>query len=105
GARVLARNVTTLKGRCRAFGDVAPYCPFIEIVRSVLRLPVRGVIDSSELVAKVRGIDGSLESFVPLYFHLLSVHSESHPIPGHLQGEYLEAALVEALTTLFIVLS
>jgi predicted ATPase len=25
--RVLARNVTTLKGRCRAFGDVAPYCP------------------------------------------------------------------------------
>ena len=103
--RVMARNVTTLKGRCRAFGDVAPYCPFIEIVRSVLRLPVRGVIDSSELVARVREIDASLEPFLPVYLHLLSVHSESHPIPRHLQAEHLEAALVEALTTLFIVLS
>ena len=103
--RVMARNVTTLKGRCRAFGDVAPYCPFIEIVRSVLRLPVRGVIDASELVARVREIDASLEPFLPLYLHLLSVHSESHPIPRHLQGEHLEAALVEALATLFIVLS
>ena len=34
--RLSATGATALQGRCRAFGDVAPYCPFIEIVRGAL---------------------------------------------------------------------
>ena len=46
-----------MKGRCRAFGDVAPYCPFIEIVRGALRLERRAVVDSGNLVERIRAID------------------------------------------------
>jgi class 3 adenylate cyclase/tetratricopeptide (TPR) repeat protein len=118
----VAGSVEVLKGRCRAFGDVAPYCPFIDIVRGALRLcrqnadaeadlPRRsrqakaGVADSVEIVARFRALDASLESFLPLYLHLLSEPSESHPLPRHLQGEHLQAALVDALAALFTVLS
>ena len=86
-----------LQGRCRAFGDVAPYCPFIEIVRGALQLEPGGAADSGGVVASVRAIDASLEPFLPLYLHLLSVPSESHPLPRHLQGEHLQAALLDAL--------
>ena len=124
-----AGSVDVLKGRCRAFGDVAPYCPFIEIVRGALRLSARSedaeaglsrrsayvegdlprrsvgakadVADSAEIVARFRALDASLESFLPLYLHLLSEPSESHPLPRHLQGEHLQAALVDALAALF----
>jgi predicted ATPase len=49
-------------------------------------------------VARLRAIDRSLEPFLPLYLHLLSVPSESHPLPRHLQGEHLQAALLDALS-------
>ena len=107
-----AGGVLALKGRCRAFGDVAPYCPFIEIVRDALRPATprgsytRDSADSRSLAAQFHAIDESLEPFVPLYLHLLSVPSESHPLPRHLrQGEHLQAALVDALAALFDVLS
>ena len=54
--------------------------------------------DSETIVARIRAIDDSLEPFVPLYLHLLSVPSESHPLPRHLQGEHLQAALLDALS-------
>ena len=114
----MAGSVDVLKGRCRAFGDVAPYCAFIDIVRGALRLcpqnadaeaglPRRsrqakaGVADSGEIVARFRALDASLESFLPLYLHLLSEPSELYPLPRHLQGEHLQAALVDALAALF----
>jgi hypothetical protein len=37
---------------------------------------------------------------VSLYLHLLSVPSDSHPLPRHLQGEHLQAALLDALSAL-----
>ena len=60
-----------------------------------------GTADAADVVAKFRAIDASLEPFVPLYLHLLSVPAESHPLPRHLQGEHLQAALVDALAALF----
>ncbi|HEY7057986.1 MAG TPA: tetratricopeptide repeat protein, partial [Vicinamibacterales bacterium] len=98
-------GLATLQGRCRAFGDVAPYCPFIEILRGILQLKSLGVADAHALVSKLRTIDASLEPFLPLYLHLLSVPSEAYPFPRHLQGEHLQAALVDALVSLFAVLS
>jgi tetratricopeptide (TPR) repeat protein/class 3 adenylate cyclase len=99
-----ARGIAVLQGRCRAFGDVAPYGPIIEIVRGALRVEPSDA-DARALVATFCAVDASLEPFVPLYLHLLSVPSESHPLPRHLQGEHLQAALVDALAALFAVLS
>jgi serine/threonine protein kinase/tetratricopeptide (TPR) repeat protein len=100
-----ARDVLALQGRCRAFGDVAPYGPFIEVVRGALRLTTLGTADVTDVVAQFRSIDASLEPFVPLYLHLLSLPGDSHPLPRHLQGEHLQAALVDAMAALFNVLS
>src|SRR5439155_14927006 len=60
-------DVVALQGRCRAFGDVTPYGPFIEIVRSALHLKMPGAADSAELVARICALDVSLERFLPLY--------------------------------------
>ncbi len=100
-----ARDVLALQGRCRAFGDVAPYGPFIEIVRGALRRTTLGPADAAGVVVQFRSIDASLEPFVPLYLHLLSLPSDSHPLPRHLQGEHLQAALVDAMAAFFTVLS
>jgi tetratricopeptide (TPR) repeat protein/class 3 adenylate cyclase len=97
--------IHVLQGRCPAFGDVAPYFPFIEILRGALQVTPGRPVESTELVASVEALDSSLESYVPLYLHLLSVPSVSHPLPRHLQGEHLQAALVDALAALFTSLS
>ena len=94
-------DVTLLQGRCRAFGDVAPYGPFIEIVRTSLRIDAHRPADPAAVVANVCALDASLESFVPLYLHLLSLRGERYPLPRHLQGEHLQAALVDALAAFF----
>ena len=100
-----AADVTLLQGRCRAFGDVAPYGPFIEIVRTSLRIDAHGPGDPAAVVANVCALDASLESFVPLYLHLLSLRGERYPLPRHLQGEHLQAALVDALAAFFTAVS
>lgn len=98
-----ARGVRLLQGRCRAYGDAAPYFPFVEILREAL--DVRAGLDSRDTVARIRAIDASLEPFIPLHLHLLSVPTESHPLPHHLPGENLQAALLDALAAVFAVLS
>ena len=100
-----AADVTLLQGRCRAFGDVAPYGPFIEIVRTSLRIDAHRPADPAAVVANVCALDASLESFVPLYLHLLSLRGERYPLPRHLQGEHLQAALVDALAAFFTAVS
>jgi predicted ATPase len=94
-----------LHGRCRAYGDVAPYFPFIEILREALDMRTPASADSRDVVARILAIDASLEPFLPLYLHLLSVPSESHPLPRHLEGEHLQAALLDALAGLLAVLA
>jgi predicted ATPase len=100
-----AGGVTLLRGRCRSFGDVAPYGPFIEIVRTALGVDAHGSADAAGVVAKVCAIDDSLEPFVPLYLHLLALPAERYPLPRHLQGEHLQAALIDALASFFTALS
>ncbi len=100
-----ASGVRLLSGRCRGYGDVAPYAPFVELVRDALGLRTLAVRESGDVVDRIRAIDPSLEPFVALYLHLLSVPSDSHPLPRHLRGEHLQAALLDALATLIEALS
>jgi tetratricopeptide (TPR) repeat protein/class 3 adenylate cyclase len=100
-----AGGVRLLHGRCRAYGDTAPYSPFIEILRDALHMRAAAGTDSGAIVARIEAIDAALEPFVPLYLHLLSVPSDSHALPRHLQGEHLQAALLDALAALLVALA
>jgi predicted ATPase/class 3 adenylate cyclase/tRNA A-37 threonylcarbamoyl transferase component Bud32 len=86
-----------LQARCRAYGDVEPFFPFVEILRDALDMRA-AVSDSAAIVARIRAIDPALEPFLPLYLHLLSVPSDSHPLPRHFRGEHLQASLLDALS-------
>ena len=88
-----------LQGRCRSYGGLAAYSPFVEALREVLRLPPAETrrVGVDDVVTRIRSIAPALETFVPLYLHLLSMTSESHPLPQHLRGEPLQAAMGEAL--------
>ena len=59
------------------------------------------MLGADDVVARILGHSPALEIFVPLYLHLLSLRSDSFPLPQHLRGEPLQSALGEALITLF----
>jgi serine/threonine protein kinase/predicted ATPase len=104
----LAHNqeVRVLQGRCRAYGDVTPYFPFVEVLRHALGAGVSWTEDEAHaLVERLRAIDPSLEPFIPLYLHLLAVPTESHQLPRHLQGEHLQATLLGAMARLLTVVA
>ena len=86
---------------------MAPYVPFVEILHDALSLRGRAPqeYNADDVVARARAIDAALEPFVPLYLHLLSMQSEAFPLPRHLQGEHLRAALPEALTAIVVALA
>jgi tetratricopeptide (TPR) repeat protein/class 3 adenylate cyclase len=96
GARVL-------RGRCQSYGGTTPYLPFIEALREMLGLDVHDRREGAvELVAeRIRGIDPSLQGYIPLYLHLLSMPGDAYPVPRHLQGERFQAAMLDALVAIF----
>ena len=95
----MAAGVRVLRACCRAYGDSVPYGVFVQILCAALdlRSPLAG---TEAVAARIRGLDASLEPFLPLYLHLLSVSSEGYALPRHLHGEHLQAALLEALATI-----
>ncbi|HVL67514.1 MAG TPA: tetratricopeptide repeat protein [Vicinamibacterales bacterium] len=98
--RVRKVNIRLLLGRCRAYGGVSPYLPVVEVLRDILGPD--GHDDAPGLAARVRSVDPSLEPFIPLYLHLLSIGSSEFPVPRHLQGEHLHAAMVDAVVALIM---
>jgi class 3 adenylate cyclase/tetratricopeptide (TPR) repeat protein len=105
--RVGQTGAKILQGRCRPPGRMAPYVPFVEILHDALSLRGRTPqeYNADDVVARARAIDAALEPFVPLYLHLLSLQSDAFPLPRHLQGEHLRAALPEALTAIVVALA
>ena len=55
----------------------------------------------SDLAARIRGVDASLEPFIPLYLHLLARASDAFVVPRHLRGEHFSAAMHDALGAIF----
>jgi class 3 adenylate cyclase/Tfp pilus assembly protein PilF len=92
-----------IEGRCVSYGATTPYLPFIQALRGVLRLGGQDQesVPVEELIERIHAIDPALHDFVPLYLHLLSIQSDAFPVPRHLQGEPLQAAMLEALVTIF----
>ncbi|UCD91051.1 MAG: AAA family ATPase [Desulfobacterales bacterium] len=91
-------KITVLQGRCQSYGSDIPYLPFVDAIRRGLHL--RDEYSPAELLEKavtnIKAIDPSLEQYIPLYLHLLSIRSD-YPLPAHLQGKELRKAMEEAL--------
>jgi class 3 adenylate cyclase/tetratricopeptide (TPR) repeat protein len=98
-----ATGPRVLRARCRAYGDGVPYGVFVQILCAALGLRPP-LANADAVVAKIRALDASLAPVLPLLLHLLSVSSEAHALPRHLQGEHLQAALLDALATIVGVL-
>ena len=101
-ARCGGEGVRVLVGRCNPEGRGTPYVPFIEVLGEALQLAGHetAVARATEVVARVRSLAPALVEYLPLYLHLLAVTSAEYPLPRHLQGEHLQAAMNEALAAL-----
>jgi tetratricopeptide (TPR) repeat protein len=97
--RLERERVTILQGRCTSRTRHHPFQPFIEALQDHLRLRSHapGRCRPDVVVARIREVAPELETYVPLYLHLLSIPSEAHPLPKHLEGEPLHRVLVKAL--------
>jgi class 3 adenylate cyclase/tetratricopeptide (TPR) repeat protein len=96
--------ITVLQGRCQSYGQSIPYFPHINALRRGLKLRDKDTpIELHEkAVSSVLAIDPSLETYLPVYLHLLSIPSEVYPLPQHLHGQELTNAILDALAALFI---
>lgn len=105
--RIGETNVKVLQGRCRSYGGVAPYLPFMEILREALHVQASQPheINADDIVTRIRDIDASLEPLAPLYLHLLSIPSETHALPRHLRGEHLRESMPEAIAAILTLLA
>jgi serine/threonine protein kinase/tetratricopeptide (TPR) repeat protein len=95
-------GITILQGRCQSYGGDIPYQPFIDLLRDLLNLQESddaGLL--SRAISGIREIDPNLEIYIPFYLHLLSLQSEEHLLPGHLQSEDFRLTILEALTAIF----
>lgn len=100
--RIGGTNVRILQARCRSYGGVAPYLPFVDLLRDALQVRASSPLEISadDIVARIRAIDASLEPLAPLYLHLLSIPSETHALPRHLRGEHLRESMPEAIAAI-----
>lgn len=95
--------VQLLQGRCQSHDSQVPYRPLIETLRDSLKRNEGDIEDLTpdRAVDQIRAVDPALEEFIPLYLHLLSIKSEAHPLPKHMEGEQLRLAMIEALSAVF----
>ncbi len=102
--RLAGEDVTVLQGLCQPRGS-GPFLPFVEALRSHL-LPDGELAQQDAvqcLVARIRELDAGLEPYIPVCLHLLSLHSDAHPMPEHADGTNLRLAILEALSAIFTV--
>ncbi len=95
-------NVRSTVGRCREQGSLTPLLPFIESVKDMLGV-AKALPDNAhdEVVTKTRELAPQLEDYIPLILHVLSIESEQYALHSYLEGEDLQAALGEALISVF----
>jgi serine/threonine protein kinase/tetratricopeptide (TPR) repeat protein len=96
-------GVTVLQGHCASRGGLQPFQPFIEALQDHFRVGqgVTGKVGAERVIRRIRQVAPELDTYAPLYLHLLSLSSEAHPLPEHLEGESLNRVLLTALTALF----
>jgi len=99
------RDVRILRGRCPSYGTVAPYRAFLDVVRQGLALAGGPDVEAGAPVSEAPPTDRDepapeLAPHLAVYLHLLSIRSDSHPLPRGLLGDALREAVLTAITAL-----
>ncbi len=94
-------RITVVQGWCQSHLSTISYVPFLDALKRGLSLRPEDTpaVLREKAVANIIAIDPSLEQYLPLYLHLLSIPSDDD-LPEHLQGEQLRYAVQEALAAL-----
>ena len=97
-------EITVLQGRCQSYGSSMPYFPHINAFRRGLNLKDSDTPAQlhEKTVANIMAIDPSLDKYLPIFLHLLSIPSTDYPLSENLHGHDLTLAIQEALTASFI---
>lgn len=95
-------RIGVLQGRCQSYGTSIPYFPHINVLRRGLNLNEEDIPAELEekAVYNVLAVNPSLEQYLPLYLHLLSISSKDNPLPEHIEGRELRYAFQEALSAI-----
>jgi serine/threonine protein kinase/tetratricopeptide (TPR) repeat protein len=103
--RTLAPSSSTLLiGRCSSYAQAAPYMPFIQAMRHLLRLELssgRSWTDA-DVAVRLGEFAAGLERFLPFYLRLLSIPSEQYRLLEPEQLEQHRITVQEALAALLI---
>ena len=96
------KKIATTIGRCRERGTLTPLLPFIASVQDMLGLS-RDLPDNAhdEIVTRTLKLAPELEDYLPAILHVLSIDSDKYALPAYLEGADLQAALGEALISVF----
>jgi serine/threonine protein kinase/predicted ATPase/class 3 adenylate cyclase len=94
--------VNIVQSRCHSHGSTTPYLPFIDSLRDLLSLRKEEAPERirETAIANIKSIDPSLEAYIPVYLHLLSIESIDHSGTGDLKGDDLSLAIQEALSAI-----
>ena len=87
--------VNVLEGRCQSHGSATPYRPFIDAMRRGLQLRDDELGEGlhQRAVTAIRSFGAEMEAVLPQLLHLLSIPSESYPLPANLEGAELRESL------------
>ena len=96
------RSINIIQSRCNAHASTTPYLPFIDSLRDLLGLRKEEPPDRlrASAISSIQGIDPSLETYIPIYLHLLSIESIDDSHTSDLKGDDLRLAIQEALSAI-----
>ncbi|TMA23401.1 MAG: cyclase, partial [Deltaproteobacteria bacterium] len=100
----LPADALVLRGQCSPFGSVAPYEPFREVLRSALLSPDGEGSEADRVVARVESELPACAEHLPTLLGLLSLHSDTHPIPVA-DADRSQIAILSALQALLAALA
>jgi class 3 adenylate cyclase/tetratricopeptide (TPR) repeat protein len=96
----LPKKVLVLRGHCRSFGSVAPYEPFRDVLRGALLATDGEGSEAGRVIARVHRDLPACSEHLPTLLGLLSLHSDSHPVPS-MNAERSQLAILTALQSVF----
>jgi len=102
--RLNRSKIAVLQGRCQSYGSDTPYIPHNNALKRGLSLREDDTPAQlhEKIMSNVLEVDPSLEQYLHIYLHLLSVPSEVYPLSKQLHGQELIDAIHEALAAINI---
>ena len=104
------RGALLLVGRCDSYGDVAPYQPFVGVLRELFALDdireaesarERRTSEAERVAEEIHRRCPALARQIPYYLKLLGLESTEYSLPRQTTGVALQEMLLDALCELF----